>query len=93
MGHRRPWVTVVVIVLVLAPVVAACISLLGRHWHAGGDQALEMLRIEDVGTRHTPLLGAWSRWGWAHPGPVLFYALAPFYRLFGETGVLSAWVC
>ena len=37
---------------------------------------------------HTPLLGAWSPWGWAHPGPVLFYALAPFYRVFGETGVL-----
>jgi hypothetical protein len=85
--RSRPWVTLLVLVLVLAPVIAACISVIGRHWHAGGDQALEMLRIEDVGTSHTPLLGAWSRWGWAHPGPALFWALAPFYRAFGETGV------
>jgi hypothetical protein len=74
-------------VLVLAPVVAVCVSVIGRHWHPGGDQALEMLRIEDVATSHTPLLGAWSRWGWAHPGPALFWALSPFYRVFGETGV------
>ena len=72
----------------MAPVVATVISVIGRHWSAGGDYALEMLRIHDVGTRHTPLLGPWSRWGWAHPGPALFWALAPFYRLFGDTGVL-----
>jgi hypothetical protein len=87
-GRTNRWLTVVVLVLVLAPALAACISVIGQHWHAGGDQALELLRIRDVGTRHTPLVGAWSRWGWAHPGPVLFWMLAPFYRLFGETGVL-----
>ena len=64
------------------------VSLFGRHWFATGDQALEMLRISDVGGKHTPLVGAWSRWGWAHPGPLLFWFLAPFYRVFGETGVL-----
>ena len=85
--RSRPWLTVLVLVLVLAPVLAVCVSVIGRHWHTGGDQALEMLRIEDVGTSHTPLLGAWSRWGWAHPGPALFWALSPFYRVFGETGV------
>ena len=85
--RSRLWLTVLVLVLVLAPVVAVCVSVIGRHWHAGGDQALEMLRVEDVGTSHTPLLGAWSRWGWAHPGPALFWALSPFYRVFGETGV------
>ena len=80
-------VTLVVLALVLAPVVAVCVSLIGRHYHPGGDQALELLRIDDVGTKHTPLLGPWSRWGWAHPGPALFWLLTPFYRVFGETGV------
>lgn len=65
------------------------VSVFGRHWFATGDQALEMLRISDVGGKHTPLIGAWSRWGWAHPGPLLFWLLAPFYRAFGETGVLT----
>ena len=78
-----------VAIIVAAPVVGAVISLLGRHWYAGGDQALELLRISDVGGSHTPLLGAWSRWGWAHPGPLLFWLLAPFYRVFGQTGVLT----
>ncbi len=42
-----------------------------------------------MGGVHTPLVGAWSRWGWAHPGPLLFWVLTPFERLFGETGVLT----
>jgi hypothetical protein len=83
----RSWPTLLIGALVLAPVAAVCASLIGRHYLPGGDEALELLRIEDVGTRHTPLLGAYSRWGWAHPGPALFWALAPFYRLLGATGV------
>src|SRR5204863_8532264 len=47
-----------------------------------------LLPIRDVGTSHTPLLGAWSRWGWAHPGPWLFWLLAPFDKVFGDTGTL-----
>ena len=78
----------VVAVIVAAPVVGAMVSLLGRHWYATSDRALELLRVTDVGGSHTPLLGAWSRWGWAHPGPLLFWLLAPFYRVFGQTGVL-----
>jgi hypothetical protein len=65
-------------------------SLFGRHWYASSDRALQLLRISDVGGSHTPLLGAWSRWGWAHPGPLQFWLLAPFYRVFGQTGVLTA---
>ena len=76
------------VALATLPAVAAAASLLGNHWHANGDQALELLRIGDVGGRHTPLVGAWSRWGWAHPGPLLFWVLAPFEWLFGATGVL-----
>jgi hypothetical protein len=78
----------VALALAVLPAVAAAASVLGYHWHASGDQALELLRIGDVGGRHTPLVGAWSRWGWAHPGPMLFWLLAPFFWVFGATGVL-----
>ena len=74
---------------VTLPVVAAAVSIAGRDWYPSGDQALEILRIRDVGGPHTPLLGAWSRWGWAHPGPLLFWALAPFEVVLGDRGVLA----
>ncbi len=76
------------ILLVAVPFLGAIGSLIGRHWYPSSDQGLELLRIRDVGGSHTPLLGAWSRWGWAHPGPSLFWTLAPFYRVLGNNGVL-----
>ena len=33
------------------------------------------------------LLGPYSRYGWNHPGPALYYLLAPFYGLSGERSV------
>jgi hypothetical protein len=55
-----------------------------RHgWTPSSDWALIELRVRDVGTRNTPLVGAFSRYGWNHPGPLLFYALALPYRLSG----------
>ena len=40
-------------------------------------------------TRHASrgqqLLGAYSQFGWHHPGPLIFYVLAPFYALGGQT--------
>ncbi|MDQ1481067.1 MAG: hypothetical protein QOI44_1928, partial [Actinomycetota bacterium] len=79
------WLTVA---LVAVPFVAVLISLVGHPWHPSGDQAVEVLRIRDVGGPHTPLLGMSSRWGWAHPGPLLFWLLWPFYRTLGTNGVL-----
>lgn len=86
--RRRLGLFVLIVILVVLPVVVALISLLGTHWHASSDDALELLRVRDIGGRHTPLTGAQSRFGWNHPGPLLFWLLAPFYRVFGETGVL-----
>ena len=45
--------------------------------------------MHDVGTRWTPLLGAHSRLGWNHPGPLLFWLGAPGQRAFGPSGVLA----
>ena len=50
------------------------------------------LRIRDVWSSHPPLIGlpgrigSFSRQG-SHPGPISFWLLSPFYRLFGA----SAW--
>jgi hypothetical protein len=71
------------------PAVAVAASLLGRHWFAASDQALIALRVDDVGTDHTPLVGPASRLGWSHPGPLLFWWLAPFRHLLGPTGLLA----
>jgi hypothetical protein len=79
---------VVVAVLVAIPFVAALVAVVGTHWHPVGDQAVEVLRMRDVGIDHPPLIGPWSRWGWAHPGPSLFWWLAPWLRVFGADGVL-----
>ncbi len=59
--------------------------------HAGGrvvfygDEALEALATRDVWRGHQ-LLGPYSRFGWHHPGPALFYALAIPDRLLASTG-------
>lgn len=79
-----------IVVVAAAPGLAATISVIGIHWVPGGDQAIEVLRTTDVGGSGTPLVGPWSRWGWAHPGPALFWLLAPTQHLFGNDGVLLA---
>ena len=33
---------------------------------------------------NTPLVGPYSRFGWNHPGPIVYYLLAPFSGLFGQ---------
>jgi hypothetical protein len=55
---------------------------LGNGTYVAGDHAgIEML-VRDVG-RHPVLVGLYSRDGWNHPGPAMFYALALPYRLMG----------
>lgn len=42
-----------------------------------------------------PLFGVYSRLGWFHPGPALYYALWPIYKIFGgstDALHLAAWV-
>ncbi|MGZ6925071.1 MAG: hypothetical protein ACXVJF_00005 [Acidimicrobiia bacterium] len=86
--HEDRPLLVVSLVLVVLPFVVALVSVVASHWHPSGDQAIEVLRIRDVGTSHTPLVGPWSRWGWSHPGPAMFWLLAPFLRVLGNDGVL-----
>ena len=76
--------------IVASPLILAAILLATRPWAPVLDMAMTELRVRDVGTRHTPLIGLPGRIGsfpeqGSHPGPLSFYLLAPFYRLAGAT--------
>lgn len=66
----------------LAPFVVIAAAWIGSDWFPVQDHAVLDLRLDDLFAGRPPLVGAFSRYGWSHPGPVWFYALAPF-RLLG----------
>jgi hypothetical protein len=75
--------------LVLAPLAVSAIALVvrvGGAYRPYADYAWTELQVRDVG-RHEVLIGLYSRDGWSHPGPLLFYVLAPFYRLTGGASI------
>lgn len=93
-GATRSWLGLASLTLLLAaPLVVALVALSRPRWFPILDLAMTELRIRDVGTRHTPLIGLPGRIGvlggeqGSHPGPLSFWLLAPTYRLFGS----SAW--
>jgi hypothetical protein len=79
----------VALALALAPFAVSAVAVLvtvGGHWLPVADHALTEMQVRDVG-RHEVLVGLYSRENWNHPGPILFYVLAPFYWLTGGLGV------
>ena len=73
-------------------VVAFIVGMVGavaQGWTPVSDDALIELLVRDVPS-NLPLTGVYSRYGWSHPGPALFYLLALPYRLSG--GASSALV-
>jgi len=52
----------------------------GRPYYHYGDQAVLASRVGDAMRFHIEL-GPYSRFGWSHPGPALFYLQAPVYSL------------
>jgi hypothetical protein len=84
---RRLVVAVLTAVVVL-PLVVALAALRSPRWFPLLDLAMTELRVRDVGTSHTPLIGLVGRLSsngnqGSHPGPISFWALAPTYRLLG----------
>jgi len=51
-----------------------------------GDNAIIERTVRQVGAQAV-LLGPYSRFGWHHPGPAMFYLLAAPYRLLGQASV------
>ncbi|HUP85426.1 MAG TPA: hypothetical protein VM143_07145 [Acidimicrobiales bacterium] len=83
---RRLWarpLSAAVLVSLLPFLVLAARALVDDADAPSGDVALIEVRVSDVG-RWTPLLGSYQRYGFNHPGPLLFYALAGPYRLLGS---------
>jgi len=76
----RVVVAVTLVVVALLPMLAVLLQRWGRPYVPVADQAIADLRIRDVWTfsANTPLTGPYSRFGWDHPGPMLYYLMAPF---------------
>jgi hypothetical protein len=76
--------------VVAVPLVVGLVAVRSPTWFPSVDLAFIEMRVRDVGTRHTPVLGpggrivGFGRQG-RHPGPLGYYALAPAYRLLGST--------
>jgi hypothetical protein len=74
------------------PLAVALGVLHNPRWYPLLDLAQTELRVRDVGGDHRPLVGLAGRLrgygvSGSHPGPLSFYSLFPFYKLFGG----SAW--
>ncbi len=80
------WATGLIVVVLLVPFGALVVWALGHTVYSAGDVALTEALVRSVGTSTTPLVGAYSRSGWHHPGPLLFDALAGPYRMLGADG-------
>jgi hypothetical protein len=84
MRVRRPSAPTIAVAAVVAALAAPCLwAVFAHHTFAVGDLALIELRTRDVLSAHPPLVGAYSRYGWSHPGPLEFYLFALPYRLLG----------
>ena len=86
---RKRWAVRGAIALALVPFVASAIALIARvggDYRPLADQAWIELQIRDIG-HHPVLLGPYSRFGWFHPGPILYYLLWLPYRITGSSAL------
>src|SRR5215204_1007749 len=83
-SHRMTGLTVATVAVVLGLVLPIVCIIVSRTDRSTGDIALIELRTRDVLSAHPPLAGAYSRYGWSHPGPLMFYLFAIPYRLLGN---------
>ena len=88
---RRRWPVVALLLGLLAiPLAVALAVLRSPRWYPLLDLAQTEMRVRDVSGGHPPLIGLPGRIGTladqgSHPGPLSFWALWPFYELFGAT--------
>ncbi|MEI2715437.1 MAG: hypothetical protein V9E98_00290 [Candidatus Nanopelagicales bacterium] len=72
--------------LAIVGVAAGYVLWRDRGWLSSSDLAffeIELMRMPG----EWPLVGAYSRYGWSHPGPLLYYLLWGPWRLFGGASV------
>jgi hypothetical protein len=80
------WLPIAVSLLPFAVGMVVLVAVVGGDYHPAHDIAQIELRARDVG-RYEVSLGPYSRDGWYHPGPAMFYLLAVPYRLLGSSSV------
>ena len=88
----KRWAVPGVIALAVLPFIVSAIALVARvgsDYRPSADEAWIELQIRDIG-HHPVLLGPYSRFGWFHPGPLLYYLLWLPYRVTGSTGASLA---
>lgn len=76
-----------VLALVVLPIILAVARYLHVLDYAVGDQAIIQLHAGDI-PGHPPLVGVYSRLGFHHPGPLLYFVAAPALRVFGGVGLV-----
>jgi hypothetical protein len=87
----RPALLVAGLVVLLAVPLSVALGVLHQpRWFPIADLAQTELRVRDVGSVHSPLIGLPGRLGTfgsqgSHPGPLSFWSMAPVYRLFGAS--------
>ena len=83
--RRTGAVLVSSVVAAVAPFVVGMIRVLTDRGDLqfAGDQALIGLAVDEA-SRAAQLLGPYSRYGWAHPGPSWFYAMVPGWEALGR---------
>ena len=89
--ERSTWVTWATAALVGGLLIPGAIDVVVSAAQTSGDIALIELRVRDVISTHPPLTGAYSRYGWDHPGPLFSWlAAVPYRALGGGAGALAA---
>ncbi len=83
-GRYDRWFALGITIVALAPFVTAVATRAGRDYLPVQDFAVIDLRVRDVFTHDIPLVGPYSRYGWNHPGPLVYWLVAPFAALFGS---------
>ena len=77
---RAPVLTIVAATLPLIALLLVSVGRLGATYSPDGDNALIEMHVRDIG-HHPVLVGAYSRGGWFHPGPALYYLLWLPYQI------------
>lgn len=88
--HQRPGLALGLALLPLVVGVAVAVVQTGEDLYPWGDHAV--VEVETLKTWYgDQLLGTYSRYTWHHPGPALFWFMAPPYVLAGHsTAALNA---
>ncbi len=86
---RDRWWTVLFVALLVLPLLVSAVYLwfaVGDSYRPPVDWAIFELQARDA-LRHGVFVGPYSRFGWNHPGPLLFYVLAVPYKLLGSRSI------